>query len=120
LEAQEIKETGLDIPSHFGSYHLFSGGEAVVRDAPLLRQLRVLSVGLLQDWDIRVSVFPEREEIFVGGECPDASGIGFRSLRRFSTARHSREPLPGAPTLPSSSSRRCRGGGESSETRRQQ
>src|ERR1019366_2006852 len=43
-----------------------------------------------------------------------------RLLAMFSTARHSHEPLPGAPTLPSSSSRRCRCGREPSETRRRQ
>jgi hypothetical protein len=37
---------------------------------------------LLQDGDVGVGVgvFPEREEIFVGGERPDAGGIGIRSL----------------------------------------
>jgi hypothetical protein len=35
--------------------------------ATLLLQLRVLSLGLLQDGDVGVGVFPEREEIFVGG-----------------------------------------------------
>ena len=34
-----------------------------------------------QDGDVGVSVFPEREEIFVGGERPHAGGIGIRSLR---------------------------------------
>jgi len=29
----------------------------------LLLQLRVLGLGLLQDWDVGVSVFPEREEV---------------------------------------------------------
>jgi hypothetical protein len=38
---------------------------------------------LLQDGNIRVSVFPEGEEIFVGGERPDAGGIGIGSLRSF-------------------------------------
>jgi len=35
-----------------------------------LLQLRVLRLGLLQDGDVGVSVFPEREEFFVGGERP--------------------------------------------------
>ena len=35
-----------------------------------LLQLRVLRLGLLQDGDVGVSVFPEREDIFVGGERP--------------------------------------------------
>jgi hypothetical protein len=33
-----------------------------------LLQLRVLRLGFLQDRNIGVGVFPEREEIFVGGE----------------------------------------------------
>ena len=41
----------------------------VVRDRTgMLVQLRVLRLGLLQDGDVGVGVFPEREEIFVGGE----------------------------------------------------
>jgi hypothetical protein len=32
--------------------------------------------GLLQDGDVRVGVLPEREEILVGSERPDAGGIG--------------------------------------------
>jgi hypothetical protein len=39
-----------------------------------LLQFRVLGFGLLQDWDVRVGVFPEREEIFVRDERPDAGG----------------------------------------------
>src|ERR1039458_3637136 len=31
-----------------------------------LLQFRVLGFGLLQDWDVRVGVFPEREKIVVG------------------------------------------------------
>src|SRR5580693_2074215 len=49
--------------------------------ARLLRQLRVLSFGLFQDWDVRVRSFPEREEILVGGTRPNAGGIGIHSLR---------------------------------------
>jgi hypothetical protein len=45
-----------------------------------LLQLRVLCFGFFQDWDVGVGVFPEGEEIFVGGERPDAGGIGIRSL----------------------------------------
>src|ERR1039458_2701772 len=48
--------------------------------ATLLLQLRVLGLGFLQDGDAGVGVFLEREEIFVGGERPDAGGIGVRSL----------------------------------------
>src|ERR1019366_9126047 len=46
-----------------------------------LLQLRVLRFGLLQDGDVGVGVFPEREKIFVSGERPDAGGIRVRSLR---------------------------------------
>src|ERR1019366_1626776 len=46
-----------------------------------LLQLRVLRLGLLQDGDVGVGVFPEGEEIFVGGERPDAGGVGIGSLR---------------------------------------
>jgi hypothetical protein len=44
-------------------------------------QLRVLGFGFFQDWDVGVGVFPEGEEIFVGGERPDAGGIGICALR---------------------------------------
>jgi hypothetical protein len=40
----------------------------------------VFRLGLLQDRDIRVGILPECEEIFVGGECPGAGGIGIRAL----------------------------------------
>ncbi len=53
----------------------------VGRSHTLLLQLRVLRLGFLQDGDVGVGVFPEGEEIFVGGERPDAGGIGIRSLR---------------------------------------
>src|ERR1039457_6455927 len=46
-----------------------------------LLQLRVLGFGFLQDRDFGVGVFPEGEEIFVGSERTDASGVGIRSLR---------------------------------------
>src|ERR1019366_1233647 len=46
-----------------------------------LLQLRVLRLGLPQDGDVGVGVFPEGEEVFVGGERSDASGIGVRPLR---------------------------------------
>src|ERR1035437_6227085 len=55
--------------------------EAFLGRARELLQLRVLGFGLLQDGNVGVGVFPEREEIFVGGERPDAAGIGIRSLR---------------------------------------
>ena len=44
-------------------------------------QLCVLGFGLLQDGDVGIGVFPEREEVFVGSECPDTGGVGIGSLR---------------------------------------
>src|ERR1035441_9569861 len=41
-----------------------------------LSQLRILRFSLLQDRDVGVGIFPEGEEIFVGGERSDAGGIG--------------------------------------------
>jgi hypothetical protein len=35
---------------------------------------------LVSGWGCWVGVFPEREEVFVGGESTNASGIGIRSL----------------------------------------
>jgi hypothetical protein len=46
-----------------------------------LLKLGVLRLGFFQDGDVGVGVFPEREEIFVGGECPDAGGIDICTLR---------------------------------------
>ena len=34
---------------------------------PLLLQLRELRLGFLQDGDVGIGVFPEREEILIGG-----------------------------------------------------
>jgi hypothetical protein len=45
-----------------------------------LLQLRVLRFGLFQDWYVGIGVFPEGEETFVGGEGPDAGGVGIGSL----------------------------------------
>jgi hypothetical protein len=42
-----------------------------------LLQLRVLRFGLLQDGDVWVGVFPEREEMFVGGERPGTSSTKY-------------------------------------------
>jgi|ERR1035437_3730469 hypothetical protein len=47
----------------------------------LLLQLRVLGFGFFQDGDVGVGVFPEGEEIFVGGEGASAGEVGIRSLR---------------------------------------
>src|SRR5438445_9483666 len=46
-----------------------------------LLEFRVLRLGLLQDGDVGIGVFPECEEIFVSGERQDAGGIGIRALR---------------------------------------
>jgi|SRR5437588_12688645 len=43
--------------------------------------LRVLRLSFLKDGDVGVGVFPEREEILVGGERPDAGSISIGSLR---------------------------------------
>src|SRR2546426_9401891 len=69
--------------------HVRSEGGASQREArsrsgritAVLPQLRVLRLGLLQDGDVGVGVFPKSEEIFVGGERPYTCGIGIRSLR---------------------------------------
>jgi hypothetical protein len=55
----------------------------VAHPAPLSRllQLGVLRLGFFQDGDVRVGVFPEGEEIFIGRERSDAGGIGIRALR---------------------------------------
>ena len=83
-----------------------------------LLQLRIFRLGLLQDGDVRIGVFPEREEIFVGGEGATA-GVRHPLLARFSPARHWHEPRPDAPTHLFSSSRRCRCDRESSGIQRQ-
>ena len=41
----------------------------------------VFSLCFFQDGDIGIGVFPEGEEVFVGGERAHAGGIGIRSLR---------------------------------------
>jgi hypothetical protein len=48
----------------------------------LLLQPGVLGIGLFQNGDVGVGVFPESEEIFVGGEGTDACGVGIGSLVR--------------------------------------
>src|SRR5271165_2257036 len=48
-----------------------------------LLQSCVFRLGFFQDGDVGVGIFPEAEELFVGGECPDAGGIGIRALRGF-------------------------------------
>jgi hypothetical protein len=44
-------------------------------------ELRVLRLSLLQDGNIGIGIFPKGEEIFVGGERPEAGGISVRTLR---------------------------------------
>jgi hypothetical protein len=39
------------------------------RSTKQLPQLRILRLSLLQDGDVRVGVFPEGEEILIGGFC---------------------------------------------------
>src|SRR5271168_1170827 len=51
------------------------------QDKRALLQSCVLRLGFFQDGDVGVGVFPEGEEIFVGGQRPDAGGIGICSLR---------------------------------------
>src|SRR5580700_2207210 len=46
-------------------------------------QLCVLGFGFFQDGNAGVGIFPEGEEIPVGGECPRAGEVGIRSLRGF-------------------------------------
>src|SRR5271156_5617248 len=48
-----------------------------------LLQLGVFGFGGDEDGNVGVRVFPEREEILVGGERPHAGGIGIRALRGF-------------------------------------
>ena len=46
----------------------------------VLVELHILRFGLLQDGDVRISVFPQCEEIPVGGEGSGAGSIGCDSL----------------------------------------
>jgi hypothetical protein len=46
-------------------------------------QLRILCLGLLEDWNVLVGVFPQREKIFVVGVRPDSGGISIGALRGF-------------------------------------
>jgi hypothetical protein len=59
---------------------LFEKGEVMGRIAKRLLQFRVLGFGLLQDGDVGVGIFPQDQEVFVGGERPSAGCIGIRSL----------------------------------------
>jgi len=54
---------------------------AVTKSGRVSLQLRVLGFCLLQDGDVGISVFPEGEEVLVGGERPVAGDIGIRALR---------------------------------------
>ena len=55
-------------------------GRFLVTGQKALLQLRVLTLGFFQDRNIRVGVFPEREEIFVGDKGATAGEVGIRSL----------------------------------------
>src|SRR5215469_2361127 len=48
-----------------------------------LLQFRVLGLGLLQDGDVGVGVFPQCEEILIGGEGASVGGVGICALRSF-------------------------------------
>ena len=61
-------------------------------------QPRVLRLGLLQDGDVGVGIFPEGEEVFVGSERADAGGICIRSVC-VSTSKHCHALRLDAPTL---------------------
>jgi hypothetical protein len=41
-----------------------------------LLHLRLLHLGLIQDGNVGVGVFPKGKEVFVSGERPDGCGIG--------------------------------------------
>src|ERR1700722_8849818 len=59
---------------------LFGADCTVFIDRRLL-QLGVLGFELFHDGGARVGVFPEGDEILIGGTCPDAGGTGIRSRR---------------------------------------
>jgi len=72
-------------------------------------QLRVLRLGFVQDGDVGVGVgvFPEREEVLVGGERPDAGGVGIRPCEVFdckalarATPRCANAPVQQFQTMP--------------------
>jgi hypothetical protein len=52
-----------------------------------LLELRVFRLCRDEDWNVRIGVFPEGEEIFVGGESTDASGIGIGAYMQNSAMR---------------------------------
>lgn len=53
------------------------------------------SAGLLEDWDFWIRIFPNSKELFVRCLCPDAGGIGIRSLGsvRFQNACSSKSEI---------------------------
>src|ERR1035438_3597094 len=69
-----------------------------------LLQLREFRLGFLQDGDVGVGVFPEGEEVFVGGESASAGEVGIRSLRGFRLqgigSRHSQMRQRSRPAVP--------------------
>ena len=65
-------------PAHFQVTGVHSG---CYRPPPtILLQLRVHSLGFFQDGKIGIGIFPERKEIFVGGEGASAGEVGIRPL----------------------------------------
>jgi hypothetical protein len=68
------------LKARMATWLLRSSKEVRIRPTTLL-QLRVLRLGFFQDGDVRVGVLPEREEMFVGGECPDPGCVGVCPLR---------------------------------------
>src|SRR5271156_432134 len=73
----------------------------------LLLQLRVLRLGLLQDGDIGIRVFPEDEEILIRGKRPYPGSIGNCALRssclQSIRASHSQMRQRSRPTVPDNS-----------------
>jgi hypothetical protein len=45
-----------------------------------LLQRRILRPGCFEDGEIRIGIFPEREELLIGGDRPSTGSIGIRSL----------------------------------------
>lgn len=58
----------------------FGNGERRGKLSQALLQLRVFCPGLFQHGDIGVGVFPEGEEVLIGGECSRAGGVGVITL----------------------------------------
>ena len=61
-----------------------------------LSQFRVLSLGFFQDGNVGIGVFPDREEILVGSQCPDAGSIRIRSRPVDETQSPAADPVEDA------------------------